>query len=517
LTFAGFELDLGSERLMKGGEAVSLRRKPFLILSYLARNPRRVVTREELIAAVWGNSAMCESLIRTHVRDLRRALGGGIVDTVVGRGYRFDADVMLVGDWPPPSACRSQRREQTRAVGRDAELGILRRALERVDEDGPKAVFVPGAFGVGKTTLADHFASDAAARTLVHIGRGACIESYGTDHPYLSVLDALGALCRGPRAYRVIDVLAHYAPAWLAQLPGVVRGERLTELQRWSAGSTRAQMLNELGVALEVLSSEAPILLLLEDLHWADASTAEVLAFICQRRTPLRCLILGTFRPAEISRSHPLSRVVGELIAHGHAFPLELRGFDAASLDDYLVARFPGHSFSFELTDSLLRASGGNPLLIGALLDDLQDRAAIIRRQDGWHLVGGVAEIDACKPEGVLRLLDGQIDRLSELEQQVLEVGSATGMTFTGHLVAHALNAPAETVDACCETLAHKHGLLDVVGTEIWADGSTPCRYRFRQSLTHAALLRRSPASSVRSWKRKIAELLAPADRDRSV
>ena len=515
--FAGFELDLGTERLMKGGEALGLRRKPFLILSYLAQNPRRLVTREELVAAVWGNCAMCESLIRTHVRDLRRALGDGIVETVIGRGYRFDADVTHVGVWPQPSACDSERREQARAVGREAELGILRQALQHVGEHGPKAVFVPGAFGVGKTTLVDYFASEAAARTSVHVGRGACIESYGADHPYLSVLDALSALCRGPRGYRVIDVLAHYAPAWLAQIPGVVRGERLTELQRWSSGSTRARMLNELATALEVVSCDAPVLLVLEDLHWSDASTAELVAFLCQRRTPLRCLLLGTFRPAEMPRTHPLSRVVGELIAHGHATPLELGGFGAAGLDDYLVTRFPGHSFCPELTESLLHASAGNPLLVAALVNDLQDRGTISRHQGVWHLTTSVAEIDARKPESVLRLVDGQVDRLSELEQRVLEVGSAMGMTFTGNLIAHALDTSPETIDSCCETLAHKHGLVDVVGTETWADGSIQSRYRFRQSLIHAALLRRSPASAVRSWKRKIAEWLAVADTASSI
>ncbi|HTB73739.1 MAG TPA: AAA family ATPase, partial [Polyangiaceae bacterium] len=324
-------------------------------------------------------------------------------------------------------------------------------------------------------------------------------------------------LCRGPRGYRVVDVMTRYAPAWLAQIPGAVGGERLTELQRWSLGTTRAHMLSELAAALEVLSSDAPVILVLEDLHWADASTAELLAFLCQRRNLLRCLILGTFRSAEMLPTRPLSRVVSELMVHGLATSLELSGFDAAGLDDYIVTRFPGHSFCFELTNCLLRATGGNPLLVAALVNDLQDRGMISGCRGDWHLTTSVDEIDAHNPESVLRLVHGQIDRLSELEQRILEVGGATGTTFTGGLVAHAIDVDPEAIDSCCETLAHKHGLLEAVGTEMWADGSIQCRYRLRQSLFYAAVLGRSPAVAVRSWKRKIAERLASAQVDAHV
>ena len=96
LSFPPFRLDLESERLWKDEAAVHVRRKPFAILRHLANNPRRLVTRAEIIEVVWGKIAMSENLLRQHIHDLRRVLGQGIVETVPGRGYRFLPEVTNV-------------------------------------------------------------------------------------------------------------------------------------------------------------------------------------------------------------------------------------------------------------------------------------------------------------------------------------------------------------------------------------------------------------------------------------
>jgi DNA-binding winged helix-turn-helix (wHTH) protein len=496
ITFAGFQLDLGGERLLKDGRALSLRRKPYLILSYLARNPRRLVTREELMGAVWGHRAMSDSLVRTHVRDLRRVLGTELVETVAGRGYRFHVDVNHVDDRLPT---------QQRLVGRDAELGAMRRELERVTERGPRCVFVTGDVGVGKTTLVERFANEAAVRTAAYVGRGACIEPYGNSHPYLPILGALGDLCRGPKGYRVIDVLTCYAPGWLVQIPGLAQGERRSQLQHVAATSTHANMLNELGGALDALSCDAPVVLVLEDLHWADIATVELLAFLCQRGRPLHCLILGTLRASEIARAHPLWRALSEWIAHGRGVRLDIDGFAAAALDDYLIDRFPGHSFGGDLTTWLLEATGGNPLLVEAVVNELQQRGLIRQQDGGWTLATTVEGIDVNEFENVLRLVDAQVDRLRDFERRILEIGSAEARTFDTSVIARAMHADLEDVDLACKALTQRRLLIDIDAAE-GADGPIQHRFRFRQSLTFAALLRRGPCSAPRASQREIVE-----------
>ena len=93
LSFPPFRLDVTDERLWKNDRELHVRRKPFAILSYLTRHPRRLVTRSELVGAVWGDVAMSNSLVRTHMHDLRQVLGENIIETVLGRGYRFLVDV----------------------------------------------------------------------------------------------------------------------------------------------------------------------------------------------------------------------------------------------------------------------------------------------------------------------------------------------------------------------------------------------------------------------------------------
>lgn|SRR5580658_2426897 len=98
LSFPPFRLDTAEGRLWKDGRELRLRPKPFAILRYLTRHPRRLVTQSEIVAAVWGKMAMSDSVVRTHVLDLRNVLGENLIETVVGRGYRFLADVSASDD-----------------------------------------------------------------------------------------------------------------------------------------------------------------------------------------------------------------------------------------------------------------------------------------------------------------------------------------------------------------------------------------------------------------------------------
>ena len=97
LSFATFRLDLDLERLWNHDREVQLRRKPFAILRLLVQNPKRLVTHAEIVEAVWGGKvAMSDSLLRNHVSDLRNVVGEGVVETVVGRGYRFLPEIQHV-------------------------------------------------------------------------------------------------------------------------------------------------------------------------------------------------------------------------------------------------------------------------------------------------------------------------------------------------------------------------------------------------------------------------------------
>ena len=111
------------------------------------------------------------------------------------------------------------------------------------------------------------------------VSRGQCIDHYAreADPP---VLEALGRMCRESEGEHLVDLLAQHAPTWLVQMPALLTTPDLEALQRRTQGATRERMLRELAEALEVITAERPLVLWLEDLHWSDVSTLDLLAFV---------------------------------------------------------------------------------------------------------------------------------------------------------------------------------------------------------------------------------------------
>jgi DNA-binding winged helix-turn-helix (wHTH) protein len=159
--FGPFRLDVQDERLWRGDRELKLRRKPFAILKHLTANPRRLVTHDELLEAVWGKIVMSESLLRTHICDVRRVLGEGLLETVVGRGYRFLHDV--VAETRPVRSLRQVEAPPTpRVVGLGEEMALLRSAFDKALGAAQQMVFIAGDPGVAKTALVDAFLAEIA-------------------------------------------------------------------------------------------------------------------------------------------------------------------------------------------------------------------------------------------------------------------------------------------------------------------------------------------------------------------
>jgi len=502
LAFPPFELDIIDERLWKAGKELALRRKPFAILRYLVEHPRRLVTQQELVDAVWGNVAMSDSVLRTHIRDLRRVLSEPVIETVIGRGYRFLAYV--TGGAPAP--VRDRTTSEPAIVGRHDELHILANVLDDVLAQRRQTVFISGDAGIGKTTLVDAFLEQLAPA--LTIARGACVEQYGAGEAYLPVLDALARLCRGPDRDRVVSALMRHAPTWLIQLPGVASGEMLEELHRTLRGTSPTRMLRELADALDVLSAERPFVLVLEDLHWSDTATVELIAMIGQRRELAPLLVIGTLRRSDVPKSHPLSRAIGELVSHRQAVQIGLEALSVSAVDDYVAQRFRGHGFPADFGATLHATTAGHPMFMVAMLDELERLGAVLPIDERWALTVSLAEIGSQRSESVMQLLGFQIGRLGVAEQHVLEAASITGTVLAPVAVASALEAPLVDVEAACELLADEHPYLRRLETEMCPDGSRQSRYVFTHAIYQGAAAARVSPSLERHWRRRIGECL---------
>ena len=325
---------------------------------------------------------------------------------------------------------------------------------------------------------ADRRSHDGIAFTL--------IEQRGAGEAFLPILDALGRLCRGPAGEQVIEILRRHAPMWLVQLPALVAAEELAALQRTVQGATRERMLRELAQALEVLTADQPLLLVLEDLHWSDGSTLDLLAFLARRRDPARLLVLGTYRPVEmLSEGHPLKGVVQELYAHalGRELPVGVLGEEAIA--QYLDGRFAGGAPQATRHQSLARMfhqrTGGNPLFLVSLVEDLVIQGAFVQTHDGWRLQEETAAERI--PESIRHLVARQRERLAPVEQTLLEAASVAGMEFSAAAVAAALARDTTAVERHCEHLATRQQFLRRLGVEEWPDGTLAARFGFQHAL----------------------------------
>jgi predicted ATPase len=341
---------------------------------------------------------------------------------------------------------------------------------------------------VGKTTLVELWQTRLSAENGVRLAWGQCVEHYVEGEPYLPVLEALGQLCRGPGHQEVLAVLRQYAPLWLAQLPGLLSETERERLQRQVQGTTPARMLRELAEALDVLSAEAPLVLVLEDLQWSDHATVEALAAVAQQRAPARLLVVGTYRPVEVVlRGHPLRGMVQELCGRGRAVELRLELLPAADVEAYVAGRLGG-PVAAALAAFVHERTEGNALFMVNIVEHLVQQGLVVRRAGQWTFREGAAATIACVPEALRQLLLRRIEALPPEARQVLEAASVVGREFAVAAVAAGIQCPVEDVEARCDALATQHHFIDDTGVAVWPDGTRGGSYRFQHTLYQQAL-----------------------------
>ena len=166
---------------------------------------------------------------------------------------------------------------------------------------------------------------------------------------------------------------------------------------------------------LEVLTEQIPFILVLEDLHWSDVSTLDLLSSLAQRTEPARLLIIGTYRPEEgLAEGYPLRAITQELQGHRQCEELALSLLSEAAVREYIQQRFPAAMLPTRLPETLHRNTEGSPLFVTAVVDDLLERGVITQIEGRWVLQGPVDALAAEVPVSIRQLLTRQIDRLNE-------------------------------------------------------------------------------------------------------
>jgi tetratricopeptide (TPR) repeat protein/tRNA A-37 threonylcarbamoyl transferase component Bud32 len=386
----------------------------------------------------------------------------------------------------PILSAEAERESELEAfVGRELEMSRLDEFLRQAVDGSGRVVFLTGEPGIGKTSLADAFLRRARARPTLLLSRGRCVEHYGKGEAYLPFLDAIGALLAGPGSERIATALRTYAPTWCLQLPAVFGSSgALEQLQRETIGATKERMMREMGDALIALAASAPVVLLLEDLHWADPSSVDLLRYLCHRIVRQRVLLLGTFRPEDVELCNPpLKNYRREMQAHKLCEEIALGLLGEEHIDSYLNARFPANDFPPELARLIQRKTEGHPLFATSLVQFLAERGDLTKTNAHWTLARKLSDMDLEAPESVRGMIRKKIDVLGEEDRRALQYASIEGEEFTSTVVAKLLGVDDLALEERLDRLDRVHRLIDPRGEEQWPDGTLGVRYRFAHAL----------------------------------
>src|SRR5947207_6400511 len=158
-------------------------------------------------------------------------------------------------------------------------------------------------------------------------------------------------------------------------------------LNREVFGATRERMLREMAETLETLAADQPLVLILEDLHWSDYSTLDLISYLARQRQAAKLMLIGTYRPVELIVSgHPLKAVKQELLAKQQCDELPLEYLSENAIDEYLSVRFPNHKFPAQLAGLIHQRTEGNPLFMVNVVDYLVAQDLIKEHDDSWKL-----------------------------------------------------------------------------------------------------------------------------------
>ena len=493
-------LDLEDKQVWHGEQHWQLTPKAFAVLRHLVEHPGRLITKEELLRAVWPNRVVSEWALWTCIREIREALSDDIhaphyIQTVHRRGYRFIAEATCRTRPPVPWAS-SLKHRAANLIGREVELRQLHGWLQKALSGERQIVFVIGEPGIGKTALVEAFLQQVASDQGVWIGRGQCIEHYGAGEAYLPVLEALGRLCCTPGHERFLTALQQYAPTWLWQMPALISPSDLEALQRRILGATQERMLREMAEAMEAVAAQQPLILWLEDLQWSDFATLDLLTYLARRSGLARLLAIGTYRPVDvIVRGHPLREVKQELQVHSRCQELPLEPLAKSAVEAYLTLRFSPKMPEAVSLQALARLvhqrTEGNPLFMVNVTDFLVAQGLLVEKEDRWELRSDLEDLSRGIPPTIRQVIEEQFERLSAEEQYLLEAASVAGVEFSALEVAAGLGETVEGVERQCTALARCELFVRERGESVWPDGTVAGHYEFLHTLYQQVLYKR--------------------------
>jgi len=477
-TFGDCELDEERWELQRAGAAVAVQPKELALLFYLVRHRDRVVNREELLEALWPGVFVGDGTLTRAVSLARLAIGGRDRDgdgiqTIARRGYRFSAAVRVIetpvppATQPEPPALQSPVDSSNPFVGREHTVARLREAWAQAAASSTRVVLLSGPAGIGKTRTAHELAR------FVRQHGGHVVTTRGlpgaADAPYALWVQAAA---ERQHAHATTDPVSNppfpepSSRDW--SNPGLAAP---TEPDVAPEVTTR-RTLDAIAQWVRVAAAGAPLLLVLDDLHRADAPSLEALTFVASAVADARLLMLAAFRDDEIEAAPTLQSVCATLTATGRCESVQLQGLNQADTGR-LAGVLAGSALSAGMAATLWGRTEGNPLFVHEIVRLLVD--------EGSALQPDASTLPALVPALVRDVIGSRVARLSDACRDCLAAAATIGVHFSVELLQRTTGIPTDQLLERIEE-AERHRVLD-------PDSTIEPGYRFAHPLIHEVVL----------------------------
>ena len=371
-------------------------------------------------------------------------------------------------------------------------------------------VLLAGEPGIGKTTLVKLFLDRISKSHDSHVIQGQCVIHYGQQEAYGPVLEAITTFFRDHNDTGFIKAMERHAPGWLLQLPDMLDAMLLERIKHRTEDMVPERMKREFCQLVSVLAEKKPLVIVIEDLHWADVTTIDLLAFLAEHdKLPL--MILGTYRPADaVIYSQSLRDTVKELKGRGLCQELMLALLAETDLAKYLAGRLNGE-VSDDLIAGLYPRTGGNPLFMVKLVEELIRTQALVCHDGVWGIGNRAGALETDVPESLQSLISRYLEALPPAHKEILEVASIVGMEFSAAAMTDALDKTIEEIESACANLSADGQFIEPGDLLTWPDGTLTGSFRFHHHLYLEVIYRQMATARRARIHRKVGKRLENA------
>ena len=408
-------------------------------------------------------------------------------------------------------------RKRRLMVGRRQELAALWAAFDQAAQGTGLLISIGGEAGIGKTTLVEDFLDDLkASGRLCAIGRGRSSERLAGTEAYLPFLEALEDLLASDEDGSLTERIKRFAPKWYVQVTSISTVDSGPILApEWASPE---HLKRELAAFLEQASVLRPLVLFFDDLHWADASSLDLITYVAAKFNSMSLLVVATYRPGELLlHKRPFGPVKLDLQARRLCRDLELNFLPPEEVRNYLDLEFPRHRFPPAFSELVRSKTEGNPFFMVEMLRYLRAERVIAEERGYWLLAKSTSKLERDLPESILGMIQRKIDLVGEIDRRILSAASIEGYEFESAVVAKTLKLDTADVEDHLDVLDRMHSFVGRVREYEFPDRTLTSRYRFVHVLYQNFLYSTVTLARRQQWSAAVADALIGFHQERSI